>query len=70
MPNLKINNTKLRYVAWNFSWFIKYHVKEEDYDDDAKSYLIRKNLSLSEEQFAVSFPHGKYNLNHLQVLFG
>uniref|UniRef100_A0A2K6W0R2 J domain-containing protein n=2 Tax=Onchocerca TaxID=6281 RepID=A0A2K6W0R2_ONCVO len=44
--------TIYRYVAWNFSWFIKYHVKKEDYDDDAKSYLIRKNLNLSEEQFA------------------
>uniref|UniRef100_A0AAF5PJ10 DnaJ domain-containing protein n=2 Tax=Wuchereria bancrofti TaxID=6293 RepID=A0AAF5PJ10_WUCBA len=44
--------TIYRYVAWNFSWFIKYHVKKEDYDDDAKSYLIRRNMSLSEEQFA------------------
>nr|CRZ25059.1 Bm1691 [Brugia malayi] len=44
--------TVYRYVAWNFSWFIKYHVKKEDYDDDAKSYLIRRNMSLSEEQFA------------------
>lgn len=27
-------------------------MKKEDYDDDAKSYLIRRNMSLSEEQFA------------------
>ncbi|KAL3983145.1 DnaJ domain family protein [Acanthocheilonema viteae] len=44
--------TIYRYGAWNFLWFVKYHVKKEDYDDDAKFYLIRKNLSLSEEQFA------------------
>lgn len=43
-------------------WFVKYYVKKEIYDDDAKSYLIRKNLSLSEEQFAVSFPYMKYVL--------
>ncbi|EFO20225.1 DnaJ domain-containing protein [Loa loa] len=44
--------TIYRYAAWNFSWFIKYHLKKEDYDEDAKTYLIQKNLNLSEEQFA------------------
>ncbi|KAM3725181.1 DnaJ [Dirofilaria immitis] len=55
--------TIYKYIVWNFSWFIKYHVKKEDYDEDAKSYLIRKNLSLSEEQFA------SFNDNERSSLF-
>uniref|UniRef100_A0A915PLW5 J domain-containing protein n=1 Tax=Setaria digitata TaxID=48799 RepID=A0A915PLW5_9BILA len=43
--------TIYRYVAWNFLWFTKYRIKKEEYDEDAKSYLMRKNLGLSEEQF-------------------
>ncbi|VDN35086.1 unnamed protein product [Gongylonema pulchrum] len=45
-------NVDIRWIMWNYSWFIKYYVKKEDYDNEAKIYLIRRNMGLSEEQFA------------------
>ena len=40
------------YFIWKVKWFWKYWVKKEEYDDEAKLYLIRKNMGLSESQFA------------------
>uniref|UniRef100_A0A183CAS0 J domain-containing protein n=1 Tax=Globodera pallida TaxID=36090 RepID=A0A183CAS0_GLOPA len=46
--------TKL--MAWWFRWAIKYWVRREPYDDEAKLYMIRKNLKQSEEQFLATEP--------------
>lgn len=43
-----------RYIIWNCEWIIKYWIKKEDYDIEAKFYLIRKYMGISEEQFNVS----------------
>ncbi|KAI6234609.1 J domain-containing protein [Aphelenchoides fujianensis] len=37
-------------VFW-YKWALKYWIRKEEYDDEAKLYLIRKNLGVSEEQF-------------------
>lgn len=41
-----------RYLLWNIKWIFKYHIGKEEYDNEAKLYLIRKNMGLSEGQFA------------------
>uniref|UniRef100_A0A914GS90 J domain-containing protein n=1 Tax=Globodera rostochiensis TaxID=31243 RepID=A0A914GS90_GLORO len=46
--------TKL--MAWWFRWAIKYWVRREPYDEEAKLYMIRKNLKQSEEQFLATEP--------------
>lgn len=46
--------TIILYVVWWVKWYHKYNIKKEEYDDDAKMYLIRKNLGLSEDQYNVS----------------
>ncbi|VDM39144.1 unnamed protein product [Toxocara canis] len=44
--------TLLRYSVWYLRWIVKYCIRKEEYDDDAKLYLIRKNMGLSEGQFS------------------
>lgn len=39
---------------WWSRWILKYWIRKEEYDEEAKLYLIRKNLSVSEDQFNVS----------------
>ncbi|VDN55888.1 unnamed protein product [Dracunculus medinensis] len=43
--------TFCKYIIWNCEWIIKYWIKKEDYDIEAKFYLIRKYMGISEEQF-------------------
>ncbi|CAK5105680.1 unnamed protein product [Meloidogyne enterolobii] len=38
-------------LRWGASWIFKFWICKKDYDDEAKLYLIRRNLKLSEEQF-------------------
>ncbi|XP_014663834.1 PREDICTED: dnaJ homolog subfamily C member 25 homolog [Priapulus caudatus] len=40
-----------KYIIWWLNWVWRFTVKQEPYDIDAKIYLIRKNLKLSETQF-------------------
>jgi DnaJ family protein C protein 25 len=39
---------------WWSKWILKYWIRKEEYDEEAKLYLIRKNLKISAEQFNVS----------------
>uniref|UniRef100_A0A0N5AS58 J domain-containing protein n=1 Tax=Syphacia muris TaxID=451379 RepID=A0A0N5AS58_9BILA len=41
-----------RYCVWKIKWIINYWIKKLDYDEESKLYLIRKNMGLSESQFA------------------
>lgn len=41
-----------RYIIWYFTWIYKYYIRNEEYDNEAKLYLIRKNMHLSESQFS------------------
>lgn len=54
---LLLESVLFRYVVWNATWYTKYYVKKEEYDDAAKHYLIRKNMGLNEEQFAVRYSY-------------
>ncbi|MFH4974521.1 hypothetical protein AB6A40_001230 [Gnathostoma spinigerum] len=40
-----------RYVWWYCAWIIKYNIRKEDYDEEAKLYLIRKKMGLSGSMF-------------------
>jgi DnaJ family protein C protein 25 len=44
-------------AIWWSKWIHKYWIKNEEYDEEAKVYLICKNLKVSEEQFHVSRQH-------------
>uniref|UniRef100_F1L043 DnaJ dnj-2 n=1 Tax=Ascaris suum TaxID=6253 RepID=F1L043_ASCSU len=44
--------TLARCLIWYLKWFIRYSIKKEEYDEEAKLYLIRKNMGLSEGQFS------------------
>ncbi|KAF7635738.1 J domain-containing protein [Meloidogyne graminicola] len=43
--------TLLGQMRWGASWVFNFWICKRDYDDEAKLYLIRRNLKLSEEQF-------------------
>ena len=38
---------------WWSRWILRYWVRKEEYDEEAKLYLIRRNMKMSEEQFNV-----------------
>ncbi|XP_015257807.1 PREDICTED: dnaJ homolog subfamily C member 25 [Cyprinodon variegatus] len=40
-----------RYVAWYVSWVYRFTVCREEYGEEEKLYLIRKNMKMSEAQF-------------------
>ncbi|VDL63232.1 unnamed protein product [Nippostrongylus brasiliensis] len=39
------------YICWYSKWVLKYWIKREEYDDEAKLHLIRKYLGVSQNQF-------------------
>lgn len=41
------------YFAWYFRWVWRFSIKREEFGQEEKLYLIRKNLGLSETQFEV-----------------
>jgi DnaJ homolog subfamily C member 25 len=59
--------TLITQLRWWLNWVWKYWIKKEEYDDEAKCYLIRRNLKLTEEQFAATEPRQmeEYLLNEL-----
>lgn len=45
--------TAYQYAIWRAQWILRYWIRKEEYDEEAKLYLIRKNMKMSEEQFHV-----------------
>jgi len=43
----------IRYVAWYLHWIWKYTIMRHEYDDDARCYIIRRNLRMSQRQWEV-----------------
>lgn len=41
------------YMTWWLRWIKRYWIRKEEYDEEAKLYLIRRNLKMSEDQFSV-----------------
>ncbi|CAJ0579453.1 unnamed protein product, partial [Mesorhabditis spiculigera] len=39
------------YIIWYIKWTMKYTVRREEYDEEAKLYLIRKHMGMGENQF-------------------
>ncbi|KAM3842223.1 dnaJ homolog subfamily C member 25 [Diretmus argenteus] len=39
------------YVAWSASWFYRFTVCREEYGDQEKLYIIRRNMKMSQSQF-------------------
>lgn len=54
--------TAYHYLIWWFIWAKKYWIDKQEYDEEAKLYLIRKYLKLSEDQFHALEPklHDEY----------
>ncbi|VDM53851.1 unnamed protein product [Angiostrongylus costaricensis] len=48
---IKFPYTLFSCVCWYARWIIKYWIRGEEYDNDAKLYFVRKYLGLSENQF-------------------
>ncbi|KAI6175723.1 J domain-containing protein [Aphelenchoides bicaudatus] len=42
--------TLYKQAIWWSKWILKYWIHNEEYDEEAKMYLIRKNLKISEDQ--------------------
>ncbi|KAH7731093.1 Protein DNJ-2 [Aphelenchoides avenae] len=38
-------------AIWWSRWILRYWIRKEEYDEEAKLYLIRRNMKMSEEQF-------------------
>ncbi|XGW11105.1 hypothetical protein V3C99_012534 [Haemonchus contortus] len=43
--------TAFVYLSWYAKWILKYWIKREEYDEEAKLHLIRKYLGMSQNQF-------------------
>ncbi|PAV78036.1 hypothetical protein WR25_00920 [Diploscapter pachys] len=43
--------TLWKWIAWQATWVWRFGIKREEYDEEAKLYLIRKNVGISESQF-------------------
>lgn len=56
-----------RQSIWWSKWILKYWIRKEEYDEEAKLYLIRKNLKVSEDQFNVSSSL-LYSVNTLHIV--
>lgn len=45
------------------TWIFNYWILKKDYDDEAKLYLIRKHLKISQSQFDVSLKLWRNDVN-------
>ncbi|CAL2040442.1 unnamed protein product [Caenorhabditis brenneri] len=43
--------TICRYIKWNIQWYWRFSVQKEELDDEAKLYLIRRYLGVSQLEF-------------------
>jgi len=64
--------TTVQWIFFYFRWFWKFGVRKEDYGDEEKLYLIRKNMKLSSDHFAVKWilqikPFKRYMLEYFLV---
>ncbi|XP_031568138.1 dnaJ homolog subfamily C member 25-like [Actinia tenebrosa] len=41
----------IMYIAWLIRWYWKYSIKREEYGDEEKEYLIRRNMGMSQIQW-------------------
>jgi DnaJ family protein C protein 25 len=59
--------TAFHYLRWWTRWVYKFWIRKDDYDEEAKCYLIRRNLKLSEDQFSATEPRlmEEYMINEL-----
>ena len=48
--------TVFHHGRWWLRWVYKFWICKQDYDEEAKGYLMRRNLKLSEEQFLATEP--------------
>jgi len=53
MQIIFLPRTIYRYFAWQVRWTWKFNIKKEEYGAEEQSYLIRKHMGLSENQFEV-----------------
>ena len=42
------------YIKWYIRWLWKFTLMREEYEEEEKLYIIRKNLKLNSSQFDVS----------------
>jgi len=43
----------LCYMMWYVHWIWKYTIMRNEYDDDARCYIVRRNLKMSQRQWEV-----------------
>jgi len=43
----------LFYVVWYVRWIWNYTVMQHEYTDEARCYIVRRNLSMSQSQWEV-----------------
>lgn len=43
--------TLAKYLIWYFQWIYRFNIKKEEYGEEEKCFLIRKNLGISQHQF-------------------
>lgn len=48
-----------QYISWYVRWVWKFGILREEYGDEEKLYIIRKNMGMSGGQFDVSLLHFK-----------
>ncbi|XP_046859145.1 dnaJ homolog subfamily C member 25-like [Xenia sp. Carnegie-2017] len=51
-----------QYIVFRIRWIWKFNIKREEYGDDEKSYLTRKQLKLSQSQWEMLGSHEKSEL--------
>lgn len=55
------------YINWWIQWTWRFTIRREEYDVEAKLYIIRKYLKLSSSQFEAIDDHEKQNYLHEQL---
>ncbi|XP_041041791.1 dnaJ homolog subfamily C member 25 isoform X1 [Carcharodon carcharias] len=48
-----------RYIIWYCRWIYRFHIKREEYGEEEKLYIIRKNMRMSQGQFDSLEDHQK-----------
>ncbi|GCC29620.1 dnaJ homolog subfamily C member 25 [Chiloscyllium punctatum] len=48
-----------RYIMWYCRWIYRFHIKQEEYGEEEKLYIIRKNMKMSQGQFDSLEDHQK-----------
>lgn len=48
----------LKYIIWYLKWIWRFNICKEEYSEEDKLYLIRKNMKVNEDAFDVSIHFG------------